>query len=138
MMSERAVRATEAAAAAASASAQAVQTRRRPGSRRPGSAAPVGVPLGILRRLGVLIAYVSYLVLDTIRDTLVLIAIATLLAIGLDPLVSLLDPAGACGAESGVAIVFLGLLVRDRRGDLRDHPADRQRGRLVRRLPCRS
>ena len=47
-----------------------------------------------------LIAYVSYLVLDTIRDTLVLIAIATLLAIGLDPLVGLLRD-GACGAGPG-------------------------------------
>ena len=65
---------------------------------------------GFFGGFGVLIAYVSYLVLDTIRDTLILIAIATLLAIGLDPLVNLITERGM-RRGSGVAIVFLGLLV---------------------------
>jgi predicted PurR-regulated permease PerM len=110
MMSERALRATEAAAAAASASAEAAQA----------AAVDRGAPHDPIRRsafhwgffggLGVLIAYVSYLVLDTIRDTLVLIAIAALLAIGLDPLVAMITRRGV-RRGLGVALVFLGLLL---------------------------
>ena len=110
MMSERAVRASEAAAAAAAASAEAAnavasgQSELR--ERRQRSA----FHWGFFGGLGVLIAYVSYLMLDTIRDTLILIAIACLLAIGLDPLVGLITKRGM-KRGSGVAIVFLGLLV---------------------------
>lgn len=64
---------------------------------------------GFLGGLGVLIAYVTFLVLDSIRDTLLLIAIATLLAIGLDPLVSTMTRRGL-RRGAGVAVVFLGLL----------------------------
>ena len=77
MMSERAVRASEAAAAAATASAEAAnavasgQSELR--ERQPHSA----FHWGFFGGLGVLIAYVTYLMLDTIRDTLILIAIAT-------------------------------------------------------------
>jgi predicted PurR-regulated permease PerM len=110
MMSERAVRASEAAAAAAAASAEAAtavasgQNELR--ERQPRSA----FHWGFFGGLGVLIAYVSYLMLDTIRDTLILIAIATLLAIGLDPLVGLITKRGM-KRGAGVAVVFLGLLV---------------------------
>jgi len=109
MMSERAVRASEAAAAAAEASAQAVQAVAdgREEIREPTRSA---FHWGFFGGLGVLIAYVSYLVLDTIRDTLVLIAISTLLAIGLDPLVGLLMRRGM-KRGAGVAVVFLGLLL---------------------------
>lgn len=64
---------------------------------------------GFLGGLGVLIAYITFLVLDSIRDTLVMIAIATLLAIGLDPLVSMMTRRGL-RRGAGVAVVFLGLL----------------------------
>lgn len=65
---------------------------------------------GFLGGLGVLIAYITFLVLDSIRDTLVMIAIATLLAIGLDPLVSMMTRRGM-RRGAGVAVVFLGLLL---------------------------
>src|SRR6478609_6961857 len=65
---------------------------------------------GFLGGLGVLIAYITFLVLDSIRDTLVMIAIATLLAIGLDPLVSMMTRRGL-RRGAGVAVVFLGLLL---------------------------
>jgi|GEM_PF-431217 len=108
MMSERAVRATEAAAAAATASAQAAETAAAGGDSRDH---PYHSPFnwGFFGGLGVLIAYVTYLMLDTIRDTLVLLAIATLLSIGLDPLVSLLERNGL-RRGGAVATVFLALL----------------------------
>ncbi|WP_395727630.1 AI-2E family transporter [Nakamurella sp.] len=65
---------------------------------------------GFFGGLGVLIAYITFLVLDSIRDTLVMIAIATLLAIGLDPLVSMMTRRGL-RRGAGVAVVFLGLLL---------------------------
>ncbi len=110
MMSERAVLATEAAAAAASASAEAVQLVASGQSEIRERGHRSAFHWGFFGGIGVLIAYVSYLVLDTIRDTLVLIAIATLLAIGLDPLVNFLTRRGM-RRGSGVAIVFLSLLV---------------------------
>ena len=109
MMSERAVRASEAAAAAASAGAQPVQSvaAGQDELRGPRRSA---FHWGFFGGFGVLIAYVSYLVLDTLRDTLILIAIAMLLAIGLDPLVNMITKRGL-RRGAGVAIVFLGLLV---------------------------
>lgn len=110
MMSERAVRASEAAAAAATASAKAAEAAAA------GQTGPKEPPRrsafhwGFFGGFGVLIAYITYLVLDTIRDTLILIAIAMLLAIGLDPLVNLITKRGM-RRGSGVAIVFVGLLV---------------------------
>jgi predicted PurR-regulated permease PerM len=108
MMSERAVRATEAAAAAATASAQAAETAAAGGE---SGSHPYHSPFnwGFFGGLGVLIAYVTYLMLDTIRDTLILLAIATLLSIGLDPLVSLLERNGL-RRGGAVATVFLALL----------------------------
>jgi predicted PurR-regulated permease PerM len=110
MMSERAVRASEAAAAAATASAQAAQAAAagQSGTKEPPRRS--AFHWGFFGGFGVLIAYVTYLVLDTIRDTLILIAIAMLLAIGLDPLVNLITKRGM-RRGSGVAIVFIGLLV---------------------------
>jgi predicted PurR-regulated permease PerM len=110
MMSERAVRASEAAAAAASASAEAAHAVASGQSAQHERGQRSAFHWGFFGGIGVLLAYVSYLVLDTIRDTLVLIAIATLLAIGLDPLVNIFTRRGM-RRGSGVAIVFLGLLV---------------------------
>jgi predicted PurR-regulated permease PerM len=108
MVSERAVQATEAAAAAASASAQAAHAAAERDSG--GRDRPSPFQWGFFGGLGVLIAYITFLVLDSIRDTLVLIAIATLLAIGLDPLVSSMTRRGL-RRGAGVAVVFLGLLL---------------------------
>lgn len=110
MMSERAVRASEAAAEAASASAQAAQAVADGHGEMRERSQRSAFHWGFFGGLGVLIAYVSYLVLDTIRDTLVLIAIATLLAIGLDPLVNLITKRG-WKRGYGVLVVFIGLLV---------------------------
>ncbi len=104
MVSDRA--ATEAAAAAASASAEAATAAVARGARE----RPSPFQWGFFGGLGVLIAYITFLVLDSIRDTLVMIAIATLLAIGLDPLVSVMTRRGL-RRGAGVAIVFLGLLL---------------------------
>jgi len=108
MASDRAVQATEAAAAAASASAQAAYAA----AERDQAARDRPSPFqwGFFGGLGVLIAYITFLVLDSIRDTLVMIAIATLLAIGLDPLVSFMTRRGL-GRGAGVALVFVGLLL---------------------------
>ena len=66
--------------------------------------------MGLLRRDRRADRLRRYLALDTIRGTLILIAIATLLAIGLDPIVTWLSERGL---RRGVAVaaVFLGLLV---------------------------
>jgi len=110
MMSERALRASDAAAVAASASAEAASAVATGQSELQERSQRSAFHWGFFGGFGVLIAYVTYLVLDTIRDTLVLIAIATLLAIGLDPLVNLITRRGM-RRGSGVAVVFLGLLI---------------------------
>lgn len=65
---------------------------------------------GFLGGLGVLLAYITYLIADTIRSTLVVIAIAGLLAIGLHPAVAFLTRRGLRRGLA-VAAVFVGLLV---------------------------
>ena len=65
---------------------------------------------GFLGGLGVLLAFVTYQIADTIRSTLVVIAVAGLLAIGLQPAVSFLVRRGLRRGLS-VAAVFLGLLL---------------------------
>lgn len=112
MMSERAVRASEASAAASLASAEAAKAAAsgQADAQAQESRRRSAFHMGFFGGFGVLIAYVSYLVLDTIRDTLILIAIAMLLAIGLHPLVNMITKRGM-RRGSGVAIVFLGLLV---------------------------
>lgn len=64
---------------------------------------------GFFGGLGVLIAYATFLALDTIRGTLILIAIAALLAIGLNPLVSMLVRNGLRRGLA-VATVFIALV----------------------------
>jgi predicted PurR-regulated permease PerM len=104
------VRASEAAAAASLASAEAAKAAATGRAEAQESHRRSAFHMGFFGGFGVLIAYVSYLVLDTIRDTLILIAIAMLLAIGLDPLVNMITKRGM-RRGSGVALVFLGLLV---------------------------
>ena len=109
MMAERTVRASEAAAAAAVASSEAAEAMAA--SERV-AARPYYSPFkwGFYGGIGVLLAYVAFLALDSIRSTLILIAIATLLAIGLNPIVTWLSERGL---RRGVAVaaVFLALLL---------------------------
>ncbi len=64
---------------------------------------------GFLGGLGVLLAYITYQSIDTLRGTLVVIAVAALLAIGLDPAVGFLIKRGLRRGLS-VLIVMLCLL----------------------------
>ena len=108
IMAERTARAMEAAEAAAEASRRAAaeattgaDERVRPGSH------PFRV--GFFGGLGLLLAYVTYLSLDDLRGTLIVIAVALLLAIGLDPAVGALTRRGFRRGWA-VALVFLGLV----------------------------
>ena len=65
--------------------------------------------IGLLGGLGLLVAYALYLSLDTIRGTLIVLAISALIAIGLDPAVSLLMRRGL-RRRAAVAITYLSLL----------------------------
>lgn len=65
--------------------------------------------IGFIGGLGVILAYVTYLTADTIRSTLVIIAVALLLAIGLDPAVRWLTRHKVRRGWA-VTIVFLVLL----------------------------
>ncbi len=65
--------------------------------------------VGFLGGLGVLLAYVTYQSLDSLRGTLITIAVAALLAIGLDPAVAFLIRRGLRRGLS-VLIVMVGLL----------------------------
>jgi predicted PurR-regulated permease PerM len=65
--------------------------------------------MGLFGGLGLVIIYMLYLSLDTIRSTLIVIAISALIAVGLDPLVSLLVRRGL-KRPLAVAIAYLGLL----------------------------
>ena len=64
---------------------------------------------GFFGGLGVLLAFIVYNSLDTIRGTLIVIAVAALLAIGLDPAVGLLIRRGVRRGFA-VLIVMLGVL----------------------------
>lgn len=64
---------------------------------------------GFLGGLGVLLAYITYQSIDTLRGTLIVIAVAALLAIGLDPAVGFLIRRGLRRSLS-VLVVMLGLL----------------------------
>jgi predicted PurR-regulated permease PerM len=64
---------------------------------------------GFFGGVGLLLAYMAYLSLDTIRSTLIVIAVAALLAIGLDPAVNWLIRRGL-RRGAAVAIVFLALV----------------------------
>ncbi len=63
---------------------------------------------GFLGGLGVLLAYVAYQSVDTLRSTLIVIAIAALLAIGLDPAVSFLIKRGM---KRGLSVMVVMLTV---------------------------
>lgn len=113
MNSERILRANEAAqeaADSAAASQLAADTSTEPttGERRH----PLGSPfrVGFLGGLGVLLAFVAYQVLDTIRGTLILIAVSALIAIGLDPFVARMVRRGL-RRGAAVTVVFLLLVV---------------------------
>ncbi|MEO5834719.1 MAG: AI-2E family transporter [Nakamurella sp.] len=66
--------------------------------------------VGFLGGLGILLAWVAYQSLDSLRGTLITIAVAALLAIGLDPAVGFLIRRGLRRGLS-VLVVMLGLLV---------------------------
>lgn len=105
---ERAVRAAESAAEASRRAAEAAAERATDASgERQRQLQPFRV--GFFGALGVLIAYTLYLSLDTIRGTLILIAVAALLAIGLDPAVTFFQRRGVKRGWS-VTIVFLTLM----------------------------
>ncbi len=106
---ERAVRAAESAAEASRRAAEAAAERATDasGERHRPPLQPFRV--GFFGALGVLIAYTLYLSLDTIRGTLILIAVAALLAIGLDPAVMFFQRRGLTRGWS-VTIVFLTLV----------------------------
>lgn len=108
IMAERTARAMEAAQAAAEASRRAAAEATTVSSRADG---PTFHPfrVGFFGGLGLLLAYVTYLSLDTLRGTLIVIAVALLLAIGLDPAVGALTRRGLRRGWA-VALVFLGLV----------------------------
>ena len=68
---------------------------------------------GFFGALGVAFAYMAYLAVDSIRNTLILIAIAAVVAIGLEPLVQLLLRRGfrRGGAVATVFVMLLAALV---------------------------
>ncbi len=108
MMAERSARAVQAAAEAAEASRRAAEQALADDDR---SRRPTFHPfkIGFFGGLGLLLAYVTYLSLDTLRGTLIVIAVALLLAIGLDPAVGGLVRRGMRRGWA-VTIVFLGLV----------------------------
>ncbi len=101
---ERALRAAEEAEAESTRTAHAVEADR---AERRSIFAPFRV--GLLGGLGLLLAYALYLSLDTIRSTLIVISVAALLAIGLDPAVSFFIKRGL-KRGAAVAVVFLAML----------------------------
>ena len=108
IMAERTARAMQAAEAAAEASKRAAAEATTGGTE---TDRPTFRPfrVGFFGGLGVLLAYVTYLSLDTLRGTLIVIAVALLLAIGLDPAVGALTRRGFRRGWA-VALVFLGLV----------------------------
>lgn len=106
---ERTTRAVQAAEAAAEASRRAADELAAGGRGRPDSATLHPFRIGFLGGAGLLLAYATYLSLDTLRGTLIVIAVALLLAIGLDPAVSGLVRRGMRRGWA-VAIVFLALV----------------------------
>jgi predicted PurR-regulated permease PerM len=108
MMAERSARAVQVAQEAAEASRRAAEQVSSDGVR---SERPKLHPfkIGFFGGAGLLLAYVTYLSLDTLRGTLIVIAVALLLAIGLDPAVGGLVRRGMRRGWA-VAVVFLGLV----------------------------
>jgi predicted PurR-regulated permease PerM len=109
MVAERALRAAQAAEEDSRRAAQAASDAVTQGEeRRSGLFTPFRI--GLMAGLGLLVAYTLYLSLDTIRGTLIVIAIAAVVAIGLNPAVGLLERRGMRRGVA-VAIVFVALLV---------------------------
>ncbi|GGM01073.1 AI-2E family transporter [Nakamurella endophytica] len=108
---ERSARAHEAAEAAmaAVAAARAIETD---GDRESHRSRTVAQPfrIGFLAGLGLILAYITFLVVDSLQSTLIVIAVAAILAIGLDPAVGWLVRRGL---RRGLAVtaVFLGMLI---------------------------
>ncbi len=100
---ERSMRAAEQSAAASSRAAAAAEERAEERQFSPFKS-------GFFGGVGLLLAYMTYLSLDTIRSTLIVIAVAGLLAIGLDPAVRWLERRGI-RRGGAVAVVFLVLLL---------------------------
>jgi predicted PurR-regulated permease PerM len=119
MRAERVAMDADAAAGGVAAESPAVTEAAVPagGAADSGSSSPPTVRhsvlapfrVGLFGGLGLLIAYALYLSLDTIRSTLIVIAISALIAIGLDPVVALLIRRGL-RRGAAVAIAYLGLL----------------------------
>lgn len=116
MMAERtarAVQAAEAAQASAAASRRAAEDfgaeEVAARAERSDSAAFHPFRTGFLGGAGLLLAYVTYLSLDTLRGTLIVISVALLLAIGLDPAVNWFVRRGLRRGLA-VALVFLALV----------------------------
>ena len=85
---ERSVRTAESAAQSALAASEAAALRESSvADARPKRVSWQPFRVGLLAGLGLLVAYTLYLSLDSIRTTLIIIAISTVLAIGLDPAV---------------------------------------------------
>ena len=84
MMAERSARAAEAAAA------EAARHSPDPLAVDPAADRSVAHPFrtGFLAGLGLILAYITFLTLETVKGTLIVISIAALLAIGLDPAVA--------------------------------------------------
>lgn len=101
---ERAMRAAE---ESASANTRAVAAAEERIGERERSFSPFKA--GFFGGVGLLLAYTSYLALDTIRSTLIVIAVAGLLAIGLDPAVRWFERRHL-KRGAAVAVVFLALL----------------------------
>jgi len=100
---ERSMRAAEESATAASRQAMMAEERAEERVFSPFKA-------GFFGGVGLLLAYMTYLSLDTIRSTLIVIAVAALLSIGLDPAVRWFERRGV-RRGSAVAVVFLVLLL---------------------------
>nr|WP_240189276.1 AI-2E family transporter [Nakamurella flavida] len=100
-MAERTLRAEAAAAAAADPSVPDAPRNRERTTFSP-------FRWGFLGGLGVLLAFVTYQSLDTIRGTLIVIAVASLLAIGLDPPVGWLVRRGW---KRGLAVMLIFLIL---------------------------
>jgi len=99
--------AKEAAAKEAAAEEARIAEHLGPDYVRPTRMSPFRI--GFLGGAGLLLAYMTYLSLDTIRGTLILIAIASVLAIGLDPLVSVLIRVGIRRGWA-VLMIMIGLI----------------------------
>ena len=109
IMAERTARAMQAAEAAAEASRRAAVDATSVDRSADVGRASHPFRTGFFSGLGLLLAYATYLSLDTLRGTLIVIAVALLLAIGLDPAVGALVRRGMRRGWA-VALVFLGLL----------------------------